>query len=83
MIAFSLGFLFKIICLLGSLTVIQIFSKKRNHKDFKKSDNNRWVCVFGQFNVDCCEFSRFHCLFEWEYKRIRRGMPGIYTRVYC
>ncbi|MBG9454311.1 hypothetical protein ABE61_09625 [Lysinibacillus sphaericus] len=36
MIVFSLGFLFKIICLLGSLTVIQIFSKKRDHKDFKK-----------------------------------------------
>ncbi|MGE7689632.1 hypothetical protein ACQKMI_10490 [Lysinibacillus sp. NPDC097214] len=36
MVAFSLGFLFKIICSLGALTVIQIFSKKRDHKDFKK-----------------------------------------------
>lgn len=36
MIVFSLGFLFKIICLLGSLTVIQIFSKKETIKISKK-----------------------------------------------
>ncbi|KOO51732.1 hypothetical protein [Viridibacillus arvi] len=43
MIAFSLGFLFKIIGSLGALTVIQIFSKKRDHKDFKKVIITAWL----------------------------------------